>query len=109
MDNPVKLRSEEVRLKMHPDMKRRVDRIASMHGTPTATWCHQVIASAVVAFERNYQLQNKAQDAVVQALKEILGDQIGDLAASMQQCEAAEQAKSEAAAPTSAAGEGAKE
>ncbi len=44
-----KVRSEEVRVKFLPDMKKRVDRIAAMHGTPAATWCHHVIAQAVVA------------------------------------------------------------
>lgn len=77
-DNPVKLRSEEVRLKLHPDMKRRVDRIAEMHGTPTATWCHTIVTQAVVAFERQYQLQNKTQEAFVQGLLEQMGPQLAE-------------------------------
>lgn len=70
MSEKITLRSEEVRVKFHPDMKKRVDRIATMHGTPTATWCHMVIAQAVVAFERTMQMQNKAQDAMVSAVAE---------------------------------------
>lgn len=107
--NPVKLRSEEVRVKMHPDMRKRIDRIASMHGTPTATWCHHVIAQAVVAFERQYQLQNRTQDAVVDAIKDMLGPEVARLFSDAEQRDAIGQATSEAAAPTSAAGEGAKE
>lgn len=67
-----KIRSEEVRVKFQPDMKKRVDRIAAMHGTPTATWCHQVIAKAVVDLERQYQLQNKTAEHMVKAMQEFL-------------------------------------
>lgn len=62
-----KVRSEEVRVKFLPDMKKRVERIAAMHGTPAATWCHHVIAQAVVAFERQMQIQNRTQESMVQA------------------------------------------
>lgn len=72
----VKLRSEEVRVKFHPDMKKRLDRIAALHGTPTATWCHHVISEAVVAFEREMQLQNKTVDSMVQAFAKIAGPEL---------------------------------
>ena len=75
-DDVVKLRSEEVRVKFHPDMKKRVDRIAALHGTPTATWCHHVIAEAVVAFERQMQVQNKTVDSMVQAFANIAGPEL---------------------------------
>lgn len=75
-DDVVKLRSEEVRVKFHPDMKKRVDRIAALHGTPTATWCHHVIAEAVVAFERQMQVQNKTVDSMVQAFAQLAGPEL---------------------------------
>lgn len=75
-DDVVRVRSEEVRVKFHPDMKRRVDRIAAMHGTPTATWCHHVIAQAVVAFERQMQIQNRTQESMVQALVDFAGPEL---------------------------------
>lgn len=71
-----KVRSEEVRVKFLPDMKKRVDRIAAMHGTPAATWCHHVIAQAVVAFERQMQIQNRTQESMVQAFVELAGPEL---------------------------------
>ena len=66
-----KIRSEEVRVKFQPDMKKRVDRIAAMHGTPTATWCHQVIAKAVVDLERQYQLLQKIESTLTDLQKNL--------------------------------------
>lgn len=108
MDEKIKIRSEEVRVKFHPDMKKRVDRISAMHGTPTSTWCHMVIAQAVVAFERQYQIQNKTQEAIVESVTAMLGEQFSQVIAQEHAREAAGQ-QSEADAPTSADGEGASE
>jgi hypothetical protein len=76
MEEIRQVRSEEVRVKFLPDMKKRVDRIAKLHGTPTATWCHQVVAAAVVDFERKMQIQNKMQDQLTSAVMDLLGPEI---------------------------------
>lgn len=76
MEEIRQIRSEEVRVKFLPDMKKRVDRIAKLHGTPTATWCHQVVAAAVVEFERKMQIQNKAQEQMVSTMMEMLGPEL---------------------------------
>lgn len=74
-----KLRSEEIRVKFSPDMKKRVDRIAALHGTPSATWCHHVIAQAVVAFERHMQIQNRTTEQFVQSMAAFMEPQIRSL------------------------------
>lgn len=71
-----RVRSEEIRVKFQPDMKKRVDRIAALHGTPAATWCHHAIAQAVVAFERQMQLQNKTAESMAQAMLQSFGPEI---------------------------------
>lgn len=76
MEEVRQVRSEEVRVKFLPDMKKRVDRIAKLHGTPTATWCHQVVAAAVVQFERNMQIQNKMQDQLANSIMELMGPEM---------------------------------
>lgn len=76
MEEIRQVRSEEVRVKFLPDMKKRVDRIAKLHGTPTATWCHQVVAAAVVQFERNMQIQNKMQDQLASSIMELMGPEM---------------------------------
>ena len=76
MEEVRQIRSEEVRVKFLPDMKKRVDRIAKLHGTPTATWCHQVVAGAVVEFERKMQIQNKMQDQLANAVMDLVAPEL---------------------------------
>ncbi len=67
-----KVRTEELRVKVTPEMKRRVDRIAEMHGMPSVTWANHVISKAVVDFERHYQLQNKSVEAMAKVMQELV-------------------------------------
>jgi len=67
-----KVRTEELRVKVTPEMKRRVDRIAEMHGMPSVTWANHVISKAVVDFERQYQLQNKGVEAMAKMMQELV-------------------------------------
>jgi len=83
-----RVRSEEVRVKFIPDMKKRVDRIAEMHGMPAATWCHNAIAQAVIAFERQWQLQNRTQEQLVSQISGMLPDIVQQIALSGEAIEA---------------------
>lgn len=71
-DQLKKVRTEELRVKVTPDMKKRIDRIAEMHGMPSVTWANFVIAKAVVDLERQYQIQNKTMDAMVKMMQEVV-------------------------------------
>lgn len=72
-------RTEEVRIKLQPDMKKRVERIAAMHGQPASTWVHSVMAKAVVEFERNMALQNKTVEEVASKLVSFMGPRLEEL------------------------------
>jgi len=63
-----KVRTEELRVKVTPEMKKRIDRIADLHGMPAVTWANHIIAKAVVDLERQYQLQNKTVEAMIAAM-----------------------------------------
>jgi predicted transcriptional regulator len=65
-------RSEELRVKVTPEMKKRIDRIAELHGMPAVTWANHVVAAAVVDFERRYQIQNKTVEALVKMAGEMI-------------------------------------
>lgn len=66
------VRTEELRVKVTPEMKKRIDRIAELHGMPAVTWANHVVASAVVDFERRYQIQNKTVDALVEMASQMI-------------------------------------
>lgn len=76
-----KVRTEELRVKVTPEMKKRIDRIADMHGMPAVTWANHIIAKAVVDLERQYQLQNKTVEAMIQAMLPAMEKAIADVPA----------------------------
>lgn len=76
-----KVRTEELRVKVTPEMKKRIDRIADMYGMPAVTWANHTLANAVVELERKYQIQNKTVEAMIQAMLPAMEKAIADVPA----------------------------
>lgn len=90
-DGIKKMRTEEVRVKCTPEMKKRIDRIAELHGMPPSTWAAMAVATAVVEFERKYQIQNKTAEQMAKNMQELLGPMFQKLFDDQQLLEAREQ------------------
>ena len=61
-------RSEDLRLKLDPSFKQRLERMATMHGMPVATYAAFAIAEYIVKKEREFAMQKHATENMVSAL-----------------------------------------
>lgn len=61
-------RTEDLRMKLDPLFKVRLERLAAMHGMPVATYAAFAIAEFVVKKEREFTIQNHAADQMVSSL-----------------------------------------
>jgi hypothetical protein len=61
-------RTEDLRMKLDPSFKVRLERLAAMHGMPVATYAAFAIAEFVVKKEREFSMQKHAADQMVNSL-----------------------------------------
>ena len=79
MNDTTTRRTDNVRVKLAPDMMERLERMAGNYGMPTATLCAFAIAEWVTGKENNLAMSRMA----VMDMGRKMGGQIGDMISQM--------------------------